>query len=68
VVFEHDFHANPTAKARRSLEIMLPLDAAVALISWKLRKRHSALALWLPSVSAAGQLGVAGTQRSAGCF
>jgi hypothetical protein len=53
---------------QRTLAISLPIDAAIGFASWKLRRKHPGLALWLPASSAGLQTGFATIQYTQGCF
>jgi hypothetical protein len=53
---------------QRTLAISLPIDAALGFASWKLRRKHPSLALWLPATSAGLQTGFATIQYTQGCF
>lgn len=53
---------------QRTLAISLPIDAALGFASWKLRRKHPGLALWLPATSAGMQTGFATIQYTQGCF
>jgi len=66
-VIHEEIPRNPGRVFRHSLELSLPVDAAVALVSWKLRKHHPQLALSLPVFFASAQIGAAITEYLAGC-
>jgi hypothetical protein len=53
---------------QRTLAISVPIDAAIGFASWKLRRKHPGLALWLPATSAGVQTGFAAIQYTQGCF
>ena len=55
-------------KAQHSLMIALPVDVAIGFASWKLRRKHPGLAVWLPATSAGMQTGFATLQYTQGCF
>jgi hypothetical protein len=53
---------------QRTLAISVPIDTAIGFASWKLRRKHPGLALWLPATSAGVQTGFATIQYTQGCF
>jgi|SRR5215472_626564 len=53
---------------QRTLAVSVPIDAAIGFASWKLRKKHPGLAVWLPASSAGLQTGFAAVQYTQGCF
>jgi hypothetical protein len=55
-------------RAQHSLMISMPVDSAIAFVSWKLRHRHPGLSVWLPATSAGMQTGFALIQYTQGCF
>jgi hypothetical protein len=53
---------------QKTLAISVPVDAAIGFASWKLRRKHPGLAVWLPATSAGVQTGFAAVQYTQGCF
>jgi hypothetical protein len=53
---------------QKTVAISVPIDVAIGFASWKLRRKHPGLALWLPSTSAGIQTGFAIIQYTQGCF
>lgn len=53
---------------QKTIAISLPIDVAVGFASWKLRRKHPGLAVWLPGTSAGVQTGFAVIQYTQGCF
>jgi hypothetical protein len=53
---------------QKTLAISLPIDAALGFASWKLRRKHPGLAVWLPGTSAGVQTGFALIQYTQGCY
>ena len=53
---------------QRTLMISMPIDTAISLASWKLRRKHPGLSVWLPATSAGMQTGFAIIQYTQGCF
>jgi hypothetical protein len=53
---------------QRTLAISVPIDTAIGFVSWKLRRKHPGLAVWLPATSAGLQTGFAAIQYVQGCY